>query len=377
MAYLSELFSFMVLIPSAVLCLIPMRNQLKLSPKRLALLLCLLFALLVPSCAALVVIAGIPTNYVLLPLMAVFFVCYHSVLKTHLSASSAVFLLVMALMSFPSNLSLAIDSQIHPLEALPVYCPLASGLQLAFSTLLLLLYAWFFFHFLSRLLDFLDSPRVWSVTLPVPMAFILLNILVRPQKYETMNINRVYDVYLYYLLLAFFLINSIYVIFYMMAVELQHRSQDRERLRLFEMQESQYVAQQRYITESSRQRHDFRQQLLSMAQLAQNGDFETLSHHLSECITSMPDSVTTYCTNTSVNALLNYCAAQMKQAHILSHWKISLPAGLQITDIELCSLLGNLLENAWHGCQTLPPDERYHDLTITARQFVCDIVIEK
>ena len=103
MAYLSELFSFLVLVPSAVLCLLPMRRQLKLSPKRLVILLCLLFALLIPSCAALVVAADIPTNYVLLPLMAVLFVCYHRVLKTHLFVNSAVFLLVMALMSFPCS----------------------------------------------------------------------------------------------------------------------------------------------------------------------------------------------------------------------------------------------------------------------------------
>lgn len=134
----------------------------------------------------------------------------------------------------------------------------------------------------------MDLPRVWGVTLPVPLIFILLNILIRPQKYETMHINRVYAMYLCYILLAFFLLNVIYVIFYLMAVELQ---------------ESQYLSQQRYITESSRQRHDFRQQLFSMAQ---NRDFEALSRHLSECISAMPDSVTTYCTNVPVNAPLPY-----------------------------------------------------------------------
>lgn len=70
-------------------------------------------------------------------------------------------------------------------------------------------------------------------------------------------------------------------------------SQDRERIRFFEMQESHYLAQQRYITESSRQRHDFRQQLLSIAQMIQNGEYDALSGHLSEYISSLPESLTT------------------------------------------------------------------------------------
>lgn len=374
MNYLSELFAFSILLPAATLCLLPVRNQLRISIRKLSLVMGGLFVVLIPLCAALVTLADLPTNYVLLPLVAVLFLCYQRVLRTHIFTSASIFLLVMALMSFPALIALAIDCQVHPLEGALSHCALVSGIQLTISVLFLLLYAWFFYRFLGDFVDFMESPRVWAVSLPVPLIFILLNILMMPHKYETMYVNRVYLMYLFYIVLSFFLFNVIYVIFYMMTVELRRSSQDRERIRFFEMQESHYLAQQRYITESSRQRHDFRQQLLSIAQMIQNGEYDALSGHLSEYISSLPESLTTYCLNIPLNALLNYYGARMDTDGIRRNWKISLAQNLRITDTELCSLLGNLLENVYHGCQTLPPDKRYHDLTIQIRQSYLYII---
>ena len=375
MNYLSEIFSFAILLPAAILCLLPVRNQLCISVRKLCLMMGGLFVVLIPLCAALVTFADLPTNYVLLPLVAILFLCYQKVLRTHLCTSASIFLLVMALMSFPTLIALAIDCRVHPLESSMSHCPLVSGIQLAISVLFLLLYAWFFYRFLGNLVDFLETPRVWGVALPVPLIFILLNIMMMPQKYETMYVNRVYSMFLFYITLTFFLFNVIYVIFYMMTVELRRSSQDRERIRLFELQESHYIAQQRYITESSRQRHDFRQHLLTIAQMAQDKDYEALTNHLSEYISSLPESVTTYCLNIPVNALLNYYAARMDADGIRRSWKISLPKNLQITDTELCGLLGNLLENAYYGCQTLAPEKRYHNLTLQPQHDSCLYII--
>ena len=375
MNYLSEIFSFAILLPAAVLCLLPMRNQLRMSIRKLCFVTGGLFVVLIPLCAVLVTFADLPTNYVLLPLVAALFVCYHKVVRTHIFTSASVFLLVMAMMSFPTLIALAIDCRVHPLEGSLSHCPLVSGIQLAISVLFLLLYAWFFYRFLGNLVDFLESPRVWGVALPVPLLFILLNIMMMPHKYETMYVNRVYTIYLIYITLAFFLFNVIYVIFYMMTVELRRSSQDRERIRFFEMQESHYLAQQRYITESSRQRHDFRQQLLTIAQMAQDKDYEALTSHLSEYISSLPESLTTYCLNIPVNALLNYYASRMDADGIRRSWKISLPNHLQVTDTELCGLLGNLLENVYYGCQTLPPGKRYHNLTIQLQHDSCLYIV--
>ena len=59
----------------------------------------------------------------------------------------------------------------------------------------------------------------------------------------------------------------------------------------------------------------------------------------------------------------------MDDAQIRRNWKISLPSEMNftITDMELCSLLGNILENVWQGCQRVPPQDRYHELTVCVK----------
>lgn len=375
MTFLTELVQYLTLIPSALLCMLPMRNQLRISFKKLFFLSIVLLSVMIPVCASLSVLTGLPANAILLPATLLLFTCYHKILKTRIYVNASVFLLVMALMSFPANISVAIDCQIHPYENINDHCMVCNLLQLSLSFLFVLLFGYIFWHFFSQLIDQIDSPRIWLVTLPVPLIFTLLNILMRPLEYETMYVNRVYQMYLWYLFLAFFLLNVIYVIFYMVAMELLRNARNEERIRLFEMQESQYHAQQRYIAETSRQRHDFRQQLRSMANMAQNKDYAALTDYLSAYLSNVPESLSTYCTNIPINALLNYYAGIMDQAHISRNWKIGLPGVLQITDTELCSLLGNLLENVCHGCQTIPDEKRFHNLTIRMQHGNCLYIV--
>lgn len=68
----------------------------------------------------------------------------------------------------------------------------------------LLLYAWFFYHFVGSLIDFMEFLWIWGVFLPVSLIFILLNILMTSQKYATMYVNKVYVMYLCYITLCFF-----------------------------------------------------------------------------------------------------------------------------------------------------------------------------
>lgn len=110
----------------------------------------------------------ISVNAVLLPLILLLFICYEHVLKSHLFVNVSVFLLVMALMSFPPDIALSIDCQIHPLENAYSHCILVNVIQVAISLLFLLIFAPIFSRFLSQLVDSIDSPRIWAVTRRYP-----------------------------------------------------------------------------------------------------------------------------------------------------------------------------------------------------------------
>lgn len=80
--------------------------------------------------------------------------------------------------------------------------------------------------------------------------------------------------------MSLFLFVLTYILFYFVSTELLAAAKTKEHVQLLEMQEHQYMAQQTYIEESKRIRHDFRQSLFSLAQLAEDGEFETVRSYL-------------------------------------------------------------------------------------------------
>jgi len=49
---------------------------------------------------------------------------------------------------------------------------------------------------------------------------------------------------------------------------------------------------------------------------------------------------------------------------IQTNWNIDLPEQIHISEIDLCAMLGNLLENALQGCITVSPLQRFINLSI-------------
>ena len=71
-----------------------------------------------------------------------------------------------------------------------------------------------------------------------------------------------------------------------------------------------------------------------------------------------------FCDNTAVNALLNFHMQTASARDIELNWEIDLPEKLGISDIDLCSIIGNILENAITACEGIPAQERFIDLSI-------------
>ena len=109
----------------------------------------------------------------------------------------------------------------------------------------------------------------------------------------------------------------------------------------------------------------FHSLLHSLAQMAQNKEYDALTSHLANCVAAIPESPTCYCRNIPVNALLNYYDHLFASQGITKKWSIQIPAECLVNDTELCSLIGNILENVSAGCLTLPDAEnRLHTLNI-------------
>ena len=139
----------------------------------------------------------------------------------------------------------------------------------------------------------------------------------------------------------------------------------RDQNSILEMQESQFQSQQKYIKESERVRHDFRHSILTLTELYDTGDTQALGEYLHQFAEEIPvNEYTAFCRNTALNALLNYYVHIAQQNKIDLTLRVNLLNALPISDVELCNMVGNILENAVAACQEAEK-KRIH-LTILA-----------
>ena len=108
------------------------------------------------------------------------------------------------------------------------------------------------------------------------------------------------------------------------------------------------------------QRHDYHNHMqtlkayLSMNQLTEMSEY---LDHLEEDLDSIDIAIKTG--NTSVNAILSSKVSIAQRNNINVNCKASVPPSLKISDVHLCTIIGNLLDNAIESCQKLEVDKRF------------------
>lgn len=107
-------------------------------------------------------------------------------------------------------------------------------------------------------------------------------------------------------------------------------------------------------------RHDYHNHMqtlkayLSMNQIA---EMSTYLDHLEEDLDSIDIAIKTG--NTSVNAILSSKVSIAQKNQINVNCKATVPPQLNIADVHLCTIIGNLLDNAIESCQKVEQPKRF------------------
>jgi len=367
-----EMIQFLVIIPAAVICYLPMKNQLKLYKCKIFLYIAGISCVFIPTVTELHILVGCDPNAMIFPLLILFFIFYQFTLKTDCFRSFAVFIFSCVLSTFPADFAYTFDAWLHPDGTSAQFSWQAALFQLALMSAMTIMIGIPLRKWGSKLIDTINIPNVWGSIISVSIVFLLLNIAIIPRNYSTLYVGLCFPLYIAILIVTFILLVFLYIALYRIAMGVLENAKLAERVQFFEMQESQYAAQKRYIEETSKHRHDFRQSIFTLKQLADDGNFTDLKSYLEEYTRTFPQSeIKKYCNNNAVNALLNYYAHSANANNIRLDWKMNIPDLLSVTEPDLCTLLGNLIENALSGCMTVPEKEnRYHCLSVTLKNNV-------
>jgi sensor histidine kinase regulating citrate/malate metabolism len=106
-------------------------------------------------------------------------------------------------------------------------------------------------------------------------------------------------------------------------------------------------------------RHDYRNHIQAMKSHASDGDFNAIVRYLDELDTDLQTVDTVIKTgNKMTDAILNSKISLARSKNITVIAEAHIPVELKISQLDLCIIIGNLLDNAIEACLVLPEDER-------------------
>lgn len=107
-------------------------------------------------------------------------------------------------------------------------------------------------------------------------------------------------------------------------------------------------------------RHDYRNHIQNMKIQLSEGNLAGLSLYLDQLAGDLDTVDTVIKTgNVMADAILNSKLSVAEKMNVRLNVKANVPDGLPLTDVELCSMLGNMLDNATEACAALPEEERF------------------
>lgn len=365
----SAVLQYLILLPSAVSCYLPAKNHLKYSVRKTA-VLCL--GLMVPYIFAAAwadKAFHLLPNDLFLPALPLLFLLYRRTVDLDLPRTLAVYVGVCALQTFPNHIANTFDVYFDSaawetgfLTGRAILIQMGLACLMAASACTVRRQIWW-------VIDHLDSVKIWYSTVAISGMFLILNVAAAPQSSEVYQAGQPFHLFLLLQICLLILLVCVYVLFYQGARLMLERAQLEQRTQLLEMQSHQYQALQEHMRQTARLRHDFRHSLRLLSTLAEQEDLAGVRSHLAEYERTLTEKApAAYCANTVLNALFGYYEEMAASAQIKIDWRIQLPDPLTVSELDLASLFGNLLENGINGCQTLPDVKRRFSLTTELRQ---------
>ena len=133
--------------------------------------------------------------------------------------------------------------------------------------------------------------------------------------------------------------------------------------------------QQKAEEKHRRLRHDMRFYLETIAEYAKTGDTSAILAHIREYSDEISETaVRQYSVNRTIDNLLSVYAGKAKESGIAFLVKCNVKEKLAVRDIDLIALLGNLFENALHGCRKSEKEKLYIEIYIQMQKNRLTIV---
>ncbi len=126
-----------------------------------------------------------------------------------------------------------------------------------------------------------------------------------------------------------------------------------------ELMQKYYLEAENLYTKMRGWRHDYRHHIQAMKVHAANGEYGEIEKYLDmldEDLTNVETVIRTG--NRMADAVLNSKLSLAMERNIRVKVEAQIPVSLTVSELDLCVVIGNLLDNAMDACMELPQEQR-------------------
>ena len=350
---------FAMMYPAEYLCLASLQEHLR-APRKTYAIGASAITLMGLAGAAVCCMLDIETNFLLIPLLIISFWLLRWRTDREVSISQTMFLFSVSavMMSVCTLLAIVLNAEAELDNAQPVFLPSTSVICLTLSVILSAIFRFTAVRWSRWLLQEYHGEAFWESAWPLPALYAAFLVFCMPKEIGVILMNRIRIIAVLAVSISLLGIFLLLYEMYQVAREYTRSAQlDREN-QLLAVESRRYTELRTYMEQTRHLRHDFRQHLHVIAGLTEAGQVDELKNYLHQYESELSEERPTLCANPAVDALAGHYDHEAHSLGVPVDWRLELPRQLAIPEADFCMMLGNLLENAFHASQKLPPEQR-------------------
>ena len=269
-----------MIIPAALLSVIPVIPFRKVKIKYLVFLFITVLGVSVVGSAAVAALYHIPSNIILLLFSPILFLAYNYCYDLSWQKKLFCFLNASMICGFCTMYSTFVTAPLEIGSDNNVFTIISGLICLGITLIIGGAFFWTLYKKLSELLDNKSLDKLWSKLLFLPLVMTVIMIWMTPLNPQNTMVGRIRTVSMVVLLLIHLTLWFIFHIMWWIAKRMSENAQLQQSHAILEMEEKQYHTLRSYMEETTTLRHDFRQHLLTIEELAKQGNTEKLLEYI-------------------------------------------------------------------------------------------------
>ena len=361
------LLEFIVIIPGIFFAYLPVRKYARIHSvlQPIAVFSCAIIYSII--CSVICYKYNLKTNQILLYCVPAFF--YFLLVKLDFFKLLFCFFGATLLTAFSTMYTNYLTAPIELDNVYPTFEIPSSLVCLGLNVIVFLVFLKAFTVWLPFLLEDEVLNNIWKIAFIVPLVFTIFTFWLVPRSPKNVMVGRIYGIGLSIFGILLFIIWFLVYISYLLSKNHRKYSVIIRENDMLTAEERRYKEFKKYYDQTRSLRHDFRQHLLILHRFATEEKYTELQEYLLTLNDKIDNSPEHLCANTAIDAIATYYKNMALSHEIQIKYNLQLPENLPWPEMELCIVLGNLLENSVRETAKVDPGKR--KITVTS-SFISD-----